>query len=736
MNDINRYKIKGFSPWGVRVCSFVMMVACMCCISNRHVFAQQDTTAKDRQVFGISIHGKPYGDSIVLRWAPMNPVTWQMSMKKGYEIVRIEYKKSGSPDTTLLNKQPILPQTLEEMKATAAKDDKYMALAAQAMYGKSFTMGNDDDADGFIEKIQKANDMFTMRYYFSLQVADLSKEAATALGFRWVDKNVVKGRVYEYFIVSDTLNNQFAVTSGKTVVMNNVPPVPLFPEGLEAFPADKKIELHWYRRQPAGFTTYYIERSDDGGKTYKRLNEIPFQSVYNAASENSADSTERLAGSVLKNSQVFIDSIPQNYVDYHYRIAGIDAFADISVYSTPLKTHGIDLTPPQPVIIDSAVNVTMNHMRITWIEKNKEDDLEGYYVARGDNAGGPFFPLADKLLDKNIRSFTDTTASALQQNYYVVVSVDTAKNISYSIPRVGILTDSIAPDAPSGLKGIMDSVGYVALHWDKNKEPDLAGYRVYISYNPDAAFGIVSSYLVKDNYYLDSISTKSLDRKVYYKIVAVDRNGNHSRYSNPATIYKPILIPPTAPVARKIYMEGPAVHIDWIGSSGDGVWGYEIYRRKKEDTNWDTIALVPRNGMQQDFTFLDSAIVPNIYYMYTAATVDSTGLRSERSFAVQALYHHIQVLPEPVNVKASYAEKDGAIKVTWDAPKSGKNYFFIVYRAKGDGPMEMLQSLGKEKTTFLDYRPQKGTNYRYVIQLKQQGGNLTSPMSKEVSVKP
>lgn len=51
-------------------------------------------------------------------------------------------------------------------------------------------------------------------------------------------------------------------------------------EGLEAFGFDRKVELHWNRHEIGGFDAYYIERSEDGGKTFHLLNRLPFSASY------------------------------------------------------------------------------------------------------------------------------------------------------------------------------------------------------------------------------------------------------------------------------------------------------------------------------------------------------------------------------------------------------------------------------------------------------------------------
>ncbi|MCO5248199.1 MAG: hypothetical protein M9887_04535 [Chitinophagales bacterium] len=681
----------------------------------------------------IPIHAKAYGDSVVLRWAPTTPIGWIMGREKGYHLVRVELNKNGTRDTLALTNQAIMPMTPNQIKAIGKKEDQYMGLAAQAMYGQNFSMSNPDEQLSEIEQIQSASDMFRMRYYFALQSADLSINAANALGLRYVDKNVEKGKMYDYYIYCDTIDVAYTMTVGYTNIINYYES--LAPHHLKAYARDKQIELQWDRKQIGNFTTYYIDRSDDNGKTFHRLNEIAYQSTYQPDISYDENSPEYKINNILKDYHVFFDTIPKNYYDYQYRIIGIDAFADLSAYSDTLIVHGIDLTAPSPATIDSVTNIQLNHIKITWVDTDTEGDLKGYYVNRGVDAAGPFFPLHQELLNKGTRSYIDTTADALHPNYYTIVSVDTVQNYSYSIPRRGILTDSIPPTAPEVIKGIMDSIGYIALFWKKSPEADVKGYSVYISYNIEGPYSIVSRRFVEETYFLDSINTRSRDRKVYYKIVAVDQNGNHSKFSNAIEVLKPIIIPPTAPVNKSIDTKDGAIYSEWIGSESEGVWGYEIYRKIKDASQWDTIAWIPREPKNINFYVNDASIHPNLKYVYAASTVDSTGLRSKVSFPVWAMNYDINLLPEINSLNAALVKKDNAIQISWQYIPKNKNYYFVIYKAENDDPLTIWDAVDKTQLIINDKNITKGNTYRYAIEVKQDHGELKSNLSEEVKVK-
>ncbi|MCO6496270.1 MAG: hypothetical protein J5I50_01280 [Chitinophagaceae bacterium] len=699
-------------------------------------FAPRDIKAQDKAtpvpVYAVA---KASEDSVVLRWAPSDWNAWNMARFKGYQIKRYDVVSEDKIYETVLTKAPVKPWTREQIRKQYGESNKYISLLDMAMYSNVDSLIKRPD-NSFVEQLRDVKSSTGMLFLYSMQAADFSPEAATVAGLRWVDKDVRPGGRYIYVITSDTANAQFRVDTAMVTVINIKPSKEPSPEGLRAINRDKQIELQWNRQQAGNFSTYNIERSDDGGKTWDKLNNLPFYSPYsppeNTGENEKVDSIGLAIASILKYNQVYIDSIPVNYKEYQYRINGNTAFAETSPYSKPVKAHGIDLTAPEVPRIKAYQHLGGKKIMISWDANKTDTDLAGYYVSRGPTVTGPFEPLTDNLLSKTATSFTDTSALVDKENYYVLMAVDTAHNLATSMPLMTVMKDSIPPSAPAGLAGTVDSLGIVSLHWDANPEQDVKGYKVYYSYNRDGEYSQVTGYPVMDNQYRDTIPTHTMDRRVFYKVVAVDYHNNHSGYSAPAVLTKPVYIPPTSPLAESIVVVGEAIQTDWIGSSSQGVAGYEVFRKEK-DGEWKPLAKMQPDANNK-FRFMDTTVVPNKAYFYAAETIDSSGLRSEKSPVVQLVYSKNNVLPAPENVTAVYDKKETAVKLTWVVPDMKNDYFLIVYRAKGNEPLAMLQSVDKEQKEFLDYSARKGAEYRYAVQVKQVGGNLNSGMSKEAKI--
>jgi hypothetical protein len=92
-----------------------------------------------------------------------------------------------------------------------------------------------------------------------------------------------------------------------------------------------------------------------------------------------------------------------------------------------------------------------------------------------------------------------------------------------SNPDSGYSVDNLAPAVPAPLTG-QYGAGRVALHWDRNTDADVAGYRVYRGTTPGFAIGAAALISAQPDTGLVDLSAVP----AYYKVTAVDTHGNES----------------------------------------------------------------------------------------------------------------------------------------------------------------------------------------------------------------
>ena len=95
------------------------------------------------------------------------------------------------------------------------------------------------------------------------------------------------------------------------------------------------------------------------------------------------------------------------------------------------------------------------------------------------------------------------------------------------------VVDTVPPNPPVGLLFEHEEES-VLITWSENAEVDLAGYRLYRSYDEDGTFDQVTSGLLLCPWYYDSNVVRTVVS--YYRVTAVDETGNESAYSDLLTV--------------------------------------------------------------------------------------------------------------------------------------------------------------------------------------------------------
>ena len=136
-----------------------------------------------QQTEGVRMLARPYADSVQLRWAPSSYELWQAGMKNGYVIERY----------TILRNKELVKQSQETKKVfdivkplpmakweSLMDIDKYCGIAAEAMFGESFTVTT--GKTGSMYDIVNLSTEQSNRFSFALFSADMSTLAARSMG--------------------------------------------------------------------------------------------------------------------------------------------------------------------------------------------------------------------------------------------------------------------------------------------------------------------------------------------------------------------------------------------------------------------------------------------------------------------------------------------------------------------------------------------------------------------------
>ena len=643
-------------------------------------------------------------DSVVLRWAPVAPTTWQRYNSYGYRVERmtIDANTSAKTPSERIGPDTIRPWPLERFIATFPKDHPYAGPVVQLLYGET-SVPNASVQN--MASVQDASTELTMRYSFTLLMADMDASTAQALGLRFADHDVQANAHYLYRVITlDPEHPDTAIVGvNRSLGAEVIPPGPtLYFDEEEA-----QVRLKWEKETGEGsFSAYWVERADMSG-AWKRLHATPFLPTMDK------DKPSPLI--------YFSDTtMERNYVPHRYRVLGITPFGELSTEAPIVTAMGRDRTPPTPPLL-TEVKDEKGKLVVHWEQAEQAGDLTGYRVEKAPTALGGHYPLHAGVLPKNTASFTDTSSFLVGENHYRVAAIDTAGNVSYSNAGYGSLIDSIAPAAPFGVAGAIDTTGLVTLHWPLGKEPDLLGYRVFFANAPDHEFNNVTPYPVADTLFRDTLQIKTLTKRIYYRVVAVDQNFNHSAFSRTLVLTRPDIVPPVAPVFKNYLVTDSAVTIHFIPSSSNDVARHELQRKEQTGT-WITVLTMAANDTRRTWT--DTTVNGPAYYSYQMLAVDSAGNLSQDGLSLDVRVHE-RLKRDAVRQVTAVRMDDNLVHVSWD-PVPGKVKHYVIFRSKDTSePMPLGHALAG-KNAYDDIRLTGKGSYTYLVQAVYEDGSASA----------
>lgn len=677
------------------------------------ILSQALMVVGQQQTSGVKLLAKVKGKSILLRWAPTNSSAWLLGNKNGYKIDRylITNKNQvvGKPTRIQLTPAPLKPRPKEQWEADAKRND-YSAIAAQAIYGSSFqvSMPQSPSMSEVVSRTQEQE----QRFSFALFAADHSFQTAklSALGF--ADSTVRKDERYLYRVYISNIDSKTKLDTGSFYLglQDSVGLMP--PMNLTAQFADRLVLLRWpkaYVQQQ--YTSFIIERSEPGGE-FKQRNSKPF---VNTTTDHDAEIFFQA-----------LDSLPQNDVEYQYRIRGITPFGEVGPESERVSGKGFKTLDARASIIGGAEE--KGKVEIQWRTTGNRDLVVGYYVERAGNASEKFERLNSALLKRDQSSFTDQ--KPLSTNYYRIKTVGENGQSSDSFPFMVQMVDSIPPAAPQGLKVKIDTTGVARLTWTANVEKDLRGYHVYRSHFSTAEFSQVNKQMLNTPEFADSLTVKALNKKIYYRIAAFDKRINRSLYSQVVEAELPDVVPPQPPQIIEINPQSNGLFLKWNKSSSDDVVSYRLERKPQDSLGWKIIKSFAENDSTK---FTDLKISKSKTYQYRLIALDKSGHHSQPSNLVSGKALLSSLRPAIKNLTAKADRENKTITLQWKYDEKGVSKYQI-YRAAGDEPMTLYRTVSGETFGFADSGVRMNTIYKYRVKCVFQDGEQ-SGLSDDKEVK-
>ncbi len=696
---------------------------------------------------------------VKVRWAPINQSTWSYALTNGYRVVR--YTLFDGLDTLTgadyFGSRVVIDSLVlhlpEPAWDTLSGDTNIVAFAEAAIFGDSLELSLGEGNE--LINAYNAQASGESRYSFGLLAADRSFYVAQAMGLAVKDTAVTPGHIYDYYAIPWNLPDSSRIQNTPSrIVIDTVGAVMDTAQIVFGFGQDKRVLLQWEIPIDAGYSGFFIERSDNGGTSFAQVNEFPV-----ATYESETPHTQ---------VYLFMDSVSANEATYIYRVRGEDLFNRIGPWSDTIHVYCLPPAVEAAPHILHATEEAGPEVDVSWVFPDSlESEIRYFTIWRSNRAEGGFEVMADSI-GKTLRTWTDT--SPLPVNYYIVGVTDRTGQEKQSYSRMVQLDDSIGPQRPAGLGGTCSENGLVELNWTPCPDPDTKGYRVFYTYNPDGDFLEATTETWVDTSFHFYIDVQKLNRTIYVKVQALDYRANYSAFSDTVAVGLPDIVPPSPPVLYQVAQYPYGIITEFQRSASADVEKYFVERRKASDEDWVKVCEITGWSPTGMFSVLDSlrgrytdtTSLQPIKYAYRVVARDSAGnLGYSATRFIEPNMAGLRGEIEDLTASIVTNALGKFIKISWDYTHAGDLMDFQVYRAVNSYPMKVWRTvtgdlgdalaefsgvlitpgpgdylaldLIADLSNYLKGTQETITKVRYRVVARHQDGS-TSPMSEEVEI--
>lgn len=631
--------------------------------------------------------------SVSIRWGVKEKNSWKLGNKYGYIIERTTINTNGEiPIKKMLTAKPIKPKPLMEWETLATNNDM-AAIVAQAIYGEDFQV-NSNNENQVLRIINESSEL-QQRFGFSMFAVDQDFEVARFAGLGFIDENIDTSKRYLYKIKMAAPVELLKVEENGFVLDPSTQETLPKPYDLAGYYYNDAFVLIWeYDALRNFYNSYYLEKSEDG-INFTKVNKLPITK--------------------LENTEVsgisYTDSLQQYEKKYWYRIIGKTIFDEFSLPSDTISIMAHKKLRFAPELTKSEI-ISDKEVILKWTFPQEEVwKVKNFEILRANNPIGPYSEIV-KNLPSEQKSYRYQQLQNI--NYFKIRAKSAVEEYQDSSPLMVQPIDSIPPNTPKGLTGTVDSLGVIKLSWNENLELDLKGYSIFRANRINQEFSKINKLEIYDTSFTDTINLNTFNKKVYYKIVALDNRYNESLPSETLELTRADTIPPGNPLFENYVVKDEGILLSWLNSSSEDVSKHILYRKKvdnDEEFYWENIF---ETKDLTTCTFLDKEIQPNSKYLYTVLAVDRTGLESDPSPPISVSSFNRLLNPE---IKGFYAEANRQlefIQLSWRYTQ--KNVFeFKLFRKEQGKEYKLYQTLEKNRRNYSDYRIIPNSIYSYGI---------------------
>lgn len=659
----------------------------------------------------LAKHGK---GSIRLRWVAQSPEIWALGHQYGYVLERTTVIRNNK---TLAKPEDfktftLLPFSEQEWSKLAQSDNH--VRAAQSFYFYK--------PEELAEKDTSLKSAITRgKFAFSSIAADFSSRVANLMRLSFEDSLAKSNEIYHYTIKLNhpdyqKLKAETRVTAGISWNIKAYTPQKL----VDLDYVDSTVTLKWVIPQNAIFTGFIIERSADGGVNYERVNQAPFVPFENSPKD--------------KDALLYTTKVPKLMVNYHYRIRGIDPFADASEPSNTINFFAFQSRLPEP---DSLIFNFLNKrtIGIRWrFPDSLTINLQGFNVYKTLDFKN-FTKVNKDVISNSTRTVFDRVEDGIENIYYTVSAVDLRGRQKTSEPLLVNIIDSIPPMKLMNLHGKINKKGITRIGWVHGKERDLYGFNVFRAEGiRPQDMELIRVIQRPDTAMIDTVAMGTTNRKVLYVIVPIDYHSNSTRQNDTLVLYRPDITPPQPPKTVYFAFKNEKALIKWLPSTSEDVAEYKLYKQDLPDTTTRFVADVKL--AKDTLRYTTEGFDEEKPVSYILKAIDQEGLVSNDSNRVEIKLFRPHRLPGVDTLSISFDETTQEVILKWKynyLSKKRKIQSFFLSKLSLGSDFNKLGTVSGDTFEYRDPIQASGT-YSYRV-IAQSTDGIISVKGKPISIK-
>lgn len=701
-------------------------------------FLRENSTPRNYES-KIHLLARTYGDSIVLRWAPEDYVSWQYLNAVGVNIYRMSLPdgKNLKPlriDTLAMR---LKPASLERWRALYPESDSLAAVAMGTLYSEGgFTQDQSRHGTGEMGALLDVHYDQQFRFGMAVLASEWRKDIAENLAMRFVDKKVKKMEKYRYIVRPA----EFDTTKNLTFRVGYIDEIenkPYVPEPYEAVMGDSVVGINMLRiwwEPTERFSSFDIHRRAMGEQEWTKVNDNPYVMMRD-------------------NEEEQLDNFISDNVrpgTYEYRISGYDIYGDLIAAKNYHVATMPDLDAPRPPKLKTIVIDRRNpddlskdvYANFYFSKDTIESDFVGYkilyYQRSREGRKAEWVELTPDLIPVNDTVCT-VDVTRISTGQVAVAAYDSAKNVSYSMTHVMRVSDLMAPEAPANFRyEIVDNkAGVVKLTWTA-PSIDVDYYEVAYANDTTHKFMLCpmpGGSLLRDTTYIDTLAVDVNQKYIYYKVRAIDFATNEGEYTAPLQVLRPSMIIPDAPHIDSLWVDQKkGVNMRWVCSNEQQISHHVLMRRVANTKQWTTIGIYNADSIRQAGNMLCITDVPEYRrrsrYEYAMESFSYAGISSGLSLVYSTRFEGEHVFDWKIKLVGIYDEKNKKTKIAWETDKNlpykGEWYFCVYRKGPNDRRAKFIMSVGADKMTFQDNLLSAGETAEYFVRIRYKDGRATT----------